>query len=151
MKKIIISTCLTALLLILGTPLFSSPGTHHFTFRVPVELKRIPAELNQWRVWVEIWSERENGNPGTGLVARAYKEFALRNGAYAGTLTLTADCEPGGAAQPEHANRYSVALQIKDPRNGQWTNADFLMRAGAPWPHDPNHPFNHRIERKLTQ
>ncbi|MBN1196077.1 MAG: hypothetical protein JXA62_01570 [Candidatus Aminicenantes bacterium] len=119
---------------------------------MPVTLEKIHQDLTQWRVKVEVWSEPEQGNPGTGQVAVGYKEFTVRNGAFRGVVVVTCDNEPGGVSKPEHANRYEVILQVKDPKTGNYQHANLVMTANGNYPYDPSKPFNWAVSNvKLTQ
>ena len=116
------------------------PGAD-FTFKVPVTLEKIHQDLTQWRVRVEVWSEPEQDNPGTGHVATGYKEFTVRNGVFRGVVVVTCDNEPGGVAKPEHANRYWVVLQVKNPKTGNFQHANLVMTANGNYPYDNAKPF----------
>jgi len=123
-----------------------------FTFKVPITLDKIHQDLTQWRVKVEVSSEAEQGNPGTGQVAVGYKEFTVRNGVFRGVVVVTCDNEPGGVAKPEHANRYWVVLQVKNPKTGNFQHANLVMTANGNYPYDNSKPFKwHSQLMKLIQ
>lgn len=119
-------------------------GAADFTFRVPVELHRIPADIRTLMVNVVVYdstldpehsSTGENQRVGAGFSA----PIPIVGGEFTDTVTVLLNAAYDQGRRPEEAYYYDVYLLLQGPP-GYEGGCATAMRLDGAYPHDPARP-----------
>jgi hypothetical protein len=115
-----------------------------FTFRVPVSLHKIPAEIKTLGVSVQVFDATwdpaiPNATEGRRVGFGGAWGMTIENGEFSDTLVVSFDASYDLRRRPEEAVYYQVGLALYGPPGyqGGYMNA---MALDGPYPYDPDQP-----------
>lgn len=140
MNKHVLVTLTVVLFIAYAAPaVFPAPGT--ITFQIPMELKDIHPDLQEWRVLVQVTYLVPT--QGIAINGSAIQPFSIKNGTFNQMLNIVVN-----VPDMSKAEMYTIRLEIKDPTNGMWLSAKKLFNKYPKYALAPAKPFVWQLDQQ---